>query len=69
MSDFIEISKLASPIYSNGRKASRAHAVTIALEIIRTKAGSHGDDIHLEQEFENLTKYADLIQAAMESER
>ncbi|AOX08644.1 MULTISPECIES: hypothetical protein [Pseudomonas] len=43
---------------------ARAHAVASALELIAARVSSSAS-VHLEQELDNLSKYADQIQAAL----
>lgn len=42
----------------------RANAVAAALEVIAARVSSSAS-VHLEQEFDNLSKYADQIQEAL----
>ena len=44
----------------------RSYAVAVALELIAARASSSAPVI-LEQEFDNLSKYADQIQAALKT--
>ncbi len=43
---------------------ARAHAVASALELIAARVSS-SESFHLEQELDNLSKYADQIQEAL----
>lgn len=45
--------------------SKRAYAVAAALELIAARASSSAS-VHLEEEFNNLSKYADQIQAALQ---
>ncbi|WP_444959683.1 hypothetical protein [Microbulbifer sp. VVAC002] len=68
MTDFISAARMSSPAYFEDPKEARAQAVAVALEIIRARAGAATQHVNqLTYEFDNLSKYADQIQAAMES--
>ncbi|KAE9640654.1 hypothetical protein EJA70_24470 [Pseudomonas sp. PB103] len=45
-------------------EVARAHAVASALELIAARASSSAS-VHLSQELDNLSKYADQIQEAL----
>ncbi|MCF5723891.1 hypothetical protein SAMN04490186_3953 [Pseudomonas grimontii] len=65
MSD-VKLNALSATHYYNGDdRAKRIIAVSAALELIASRASS-ADSVHLEQEFDNLNKYADQIQAAIQ---
>lgn len=64
MSDLIEA------VHSAGKnldapKTSRNYAVSAALEVIARLAASGSTSVNLSYEFEQLSKYADQIQAAL----
>ncbi|MDQ7965181.1 hypothetical protein RDI61_14175 [Pseudomonas plecoglossicida] len=50
--------------YLNTTTGKRAVAVSAALELIAARASSPAA-VHLEEEFNNLSKYADQIEAAL----
>ncbi|WP_444958230.1 hypothetical protein [Microbulbifer sp. ZKSA002] len=68
MADFYQTALGASSTYSSDPKEARAHAVATALEIIRAKVSSSSSQTteQLKSEFNSLSSYANLIQAAME---
>ncbi|GLX91926.1 hypothetical protein [Pseudomonas sp. TWR3-1-1] len=47
-----------------GAESARAHAVASALELIAARVSSSAS-VHLSQELDNLSKYADQIQDAL----
>lgn len=55
---------LVSAHYLNSNDGKRVIAVSAALELIAARASSSAA-VHLEEEFNNLSKYADQIQAAI----
>lgn len=65
MSDRIHTATLASSAANTNPSGKRAHAVAIALEIIAARAEGIEHPANLEDEFNKLSTYADLIQAAL----
>lgn len=66
------MSTLIEAVQSAGKnldapKTSRNYAVAAALEVISGLAASGNTSVNLTYEFEQLSKYADQIQAALKS--
>lgn len=56
----------ASEMYGHDEEDQRAYAVAAALEVIAHKAGQSGQHLtQLDQEFKQLSSYADRIQEAL----